>query len=344
MTLKKKRLLIVFVFLTFALILILVGIGPALMNNESRPQERQILQEVPEAEIIEAPESKSKGYRSSQKIDDYFDSLEERHYAEEREQDEGGDSRRGRQATEQVNVEDLFLDSDIPKGDAPHKSQKPKSRPEPKTVEKTSVDRKQEEPVKEEVKDSIPEKPRPQVKRSGAVSSLDEDVTSDLGNGFSTLDGRDAWLSTEESKPYQCMFTRSEKVRSGQRIAVRLLEDLVIGNTHIPRNTHLQGVCSISDRMEISLTSLDMGGKILTFHFEAYDTDGQKGIYCSNLSQVVDDITDKGLSMGISALNSRVGRTAREIASVGASIVRNKKGEITVNIPSGYTFYIIEKQ
>jgi hypothetical protein len=43
-------------------------------------------------------------------------------------------------------------------------------------------------------------------------------------------------------------------------------------------------------------------------------------------------------------LNSRLGRVARDAASVGASIVRNKAGEATVSVPAGYTFYIMEER
>ena len=188
------------------------------------------------------------------------------------------------------------------------------------------------------------EQPRPQIKRSGAVSSLDEDLSSELGNGFSTLDGTDRWVGAEEGKPYACMFTRDEKVRSGQRISVRLLEDLVIGGVHIPRNTHLQGVVSISDRLGIAITSLDMGGRIITFHFEAYDTDGGKGIYCSDISDAAKKAADQGLSTISSALSSRLGKVARDAAAVGASIVRSRSGEVTVTVPAGYTFYIIEEK
>ena len=175
------------------------------------------------------------------------------------------------------------------------------------------------------------------------MSSLDEDVASDLGNGFSTLDGADRWVGAEVGKPYRCMFTRDEKVKSGQRITVRLLEDLVIGGTHVPQNTHLQGVVQVSDRMEVRISSLDMGGRILTLNFEAYDTDGGEGIYCSDLSQTGKAVAEQGLSTLSSTLNSRLGRVARDAATVGASIIRNKAGEATVSVPAGYTFYIIEK-
>ena len=189
-----------------------------------------------------------------------------------------------------------------------------------------------------------PEPVRIQIKRSGSVSSLDEDVSEDLGNGFSTLDGADRWVDGEPGRPYRCMFTRDEKVKDGQRITVRLLEDLVIGGVHIPQNTHLQGVVTISGRMEIAVTSLDVGGRILSFHFEAFDTDGGKGIYCSDLGKTRRVAAGQGLATAGTLLNSRLGRVARDAASVGASIVRNKAGEATVSVPAGYTFYIIQQE
>ena len=199
-------------------------------------------------------------------------------------------------------------------------------------------------PPQEAAEEASPsEEIRVQVKRSGAVSSLDEDVAADLGNGFSTLDGTDRWVGGEAGKPYRCMFTRDEKVRSGQRIAVRLLEDLVISGVHIPRNTHLQGVVTVSDRMEVAITSLDVGGRILSFRFEAYDTDGGKGIYCSDLSKARRDAVEQGAATASATLNSRLGRVARDAAALGASLVRDKAGEATVSVPAGYTFYIMEE-
>ncbi len=338
MTLKRKRLIIIFVFLSFTVFLLMIGIGPMLTGGQQMGKDIPILQQVPQAEQVKNPDNKRDGYRESRNINDYFDSLEEQ------KSDDIGDGGGGGAYREpkQISVEDLFEQSEQPQKPARKDPAPKKAAKSPKAPVKHAPAPEVKEEEKHEAQQESPPAQKPLVKRSGAVSSLDEDVASDLGNGFSTLDGTNAWLSNEDSKPYRCMFTRSEKVRSGQRITLRLLEDLIIGNTHIPRNTHLQGVCTISDRMEISLTSLDMGGRILSFHFEAYDTDGMKGIYCSDLSQDTQTVTDRGIAAASSSLNSRLGRTAREVASVGASIVRNKTGEISVSIPSGYTFYIME--
>lgn len=323
------------------------GFLMVLLSKERRKdspaaEEPNAVASIPEADLREEDGSKTGSYRRSGSIADHWDALAE---AEEDYLPKEESPREARRPRE-VEVNDLFGEYNDPSvaRDTPHSGgggsrTRTERRADPGSAKEnvdTAPEQKSMEPPQEQ--------PRPQVKRSGAVSSLDEDLSSELGNGFSTLDGTDRWVGAEEGKPYACMFTRDEKVRSGQRISVRLLEDLVIGGVHVPRNTHLQGVVSISDRMEIAITSLDMGGRILTFHFEAYDTDGGKGIYCSDLSDAAKKATDQGLSTISSTLSSRLGRVARDAATVGASIIRNKAGEVTVSVPAGYTFYIIEEK
>ena len=87
-----------------------------------------------------------------------------------------------------------------------------------------------------------------------------------------------------------------------------------------------------------------MGGRILTFHFEAFDTDGGKGIYCSDLGKAGKEAAEQGLATAGGLLNTRLGRVARDAASVGVSLIRSKAGETTVAVPAGYTFYIIQQE
>ena len=326
----------------FIVVLLLIPV----LVKEKPQEESSVVAVIPEADLTEGDDSKTASYRNGN-ISDYWDELGKDN-PEPVSPDIPGqaptDGLRGKGSRRPpaMEVDDIFGDyRNAPAPEPAHKQSQvsgkvPRSSPAKESTAQT-------EPAGQTAaKEEAPE-PRVQVKRSGAVSSLDEDVSGDLGNGFSTLDGTDRWVGGEAGKPYRCMFTRDEKVKSGQRVTLRLMEDLVIGSAHIPKNTHLQGLVSISDRMEVSITSLDMGGRILTFHFEAFDTDGGKGIYCSDLSKTKKEVTEQGLATATSTLNSRLGRVARDVASVGASIVRNKAGEATVTVPAGYTFYIIEE-
>lgn len=326
----------------FIVVLLLIPV-----HVKEKPQEESsVVAVIPEADLTEGDDSKTASYRNGN-ISDYWDELGKDN-PEPVSPDIPGQAPsedlrgKGSRRPPAMEVDDIFGDyRNAPAPEPAHKQSRGSGKGQRSSPAKESTA--ETRPASQASVTEEAPKPRAQVKRSGAVSSLDEDVSGDLGNGFSTLDGTDRWVGGEAGKPYRCMFTRDEKVKSGQRITVRLLEDLVIGTTHVPRNTHLQGLVNISDRMEVSITSLDMGGKILTFHFEAFDTDGGKGIYCSDLSKTKKEVTEQGLATVTSTLNSRLGRVARDAASVGASIVRNKAGEATVTVPAGYTFYIIEE-
>ena len=326
----------------FIVVLLLIPV----LVKEKPQEESSVVAVIPEADLTEGDDSKTASYRNGN-ISDYWDELGKDN-PEPVSPDIPGqaptDDLRGKGSRRPpaMEVDDIFGDyRNAPAPEPAHKQSRGSGKGQRSSPAKESTA--ETKPAGQAAVTEEAPKPRAQVKRSGAVSSLDEDVSGDLGNGFSTLDGTDRWVGGEAGKPYRCMFTRDEKVKSGQRITVRLLEDLVIGSTHVPRNTHLQGLVNISDRMEVSINSLDMGGKILTFHFEAFDTDGGKGIYCSDLSKTKKEVTEQGLATVTSTLNSRLGRVARDAASVGASIVRNKAGEATVTVPAGYTFYIIEE-
>lgn len=313
----------------FVILLLLLFV---LLNKTEKPAGQQsgsVRQTIPQAEPS-SDATKVESYRNGSNINDYWNSCDEQQNAPSAPCD-NNTATGSRQTPQAPTIDELFRDSSPQpsSGSAPvHKSTPPAKA--------------QEQPKEEPVPESPAPEAKPLVKRSGAVSSLD-DASSDIGSGFSTLDGADTYISQDEGKPYSCMFTRDEKVKSGQRITLRLLEDLVISGVHIPRNTHLQGVCTISERMEINVTSLDMGGRILKFHFEAFDTDGGKGIYCSDLSKTAKEAADQSINTVTSSLNGRLGRVARDAATLGASIIRSKTGEVSVSIPAGYTFYLVEK-
>lgn len=344
---KRQKGLLLGILGAVALITVILLV-PLLAPDRESPGESHV-GVIPEADLAEGEDTKTDSYRKGGGINDYWDSLEGDDdllgpQGSPAAADSLGSARDGRKPPS-VEVDDLFGDyqRERPSREAPSPGSRPGGgRTGPAAG--TGKTPPQEPPPAEAGVTPAAEPARVQtVKRSGAVSSLDEDVAADLGNGFSTLDGTDQWVGSEAGKPYRCMFTRDEKVGTGERITVRLLEDLVVGGVHIPRNTHLQGVVNVSDRMEVSFTSLDMGGRILSFRFEAYDTDGGKGIYCSDLGKTRQEVTDQGISTVSSSLNSRLGRVARDAAAVGASIIRSKSGETSVRVPAGYTFYILEE-
>ena len=180
------------------------------------------------------------------------------------------------------------------------------------------------------------------VSRTSAMSTLD----GATGSGFSSLgDESSEIVSENEDYPFECMFTRTEKLRNGSRVSVRLLEDMVVGGTLIPKNTHLMAMCTIGDRLQLTISSVEMNSRIYSLGYEAYDTDGGQGIYCPDLNgEARRSATSRGLSTVSSTLGSRLGRIASDAVKTGVSIAQTRSGEVTVSVPAGYRFFIVKKK
>lgn len=179
------------------------------------------------------------------------------------------------------------------------------------------------------------------VRRTSAMSSLDDTQ----GGGFSSLADDDRTVPTDAQYPFECMFVRETKIRDGSRVSVRLLEDMVVGSTLIPRNTHLMAMCSISQRLELSITSVEMNSHIYALGYEAYDTDGAKGIYCPDIGgDTRQRVQSRGLSSIGRIIGGRMGRLASEAVQTGVSVAQTRTGEVTVTVPAGYRFFIVKQQ
>lgn len=183
--------------------------------------------------------------------------------------------------------------------------------------------------------------PDSKVKRSDVISSLDG---WEGDGGFSSLD--DSGIKPEEDPytPFRCMFARESKLTDGQRVTVILLDDLTVSGISVPRNTHLMATCQISNRLELEFNNIEIGGRILALGFEAYDIDGSKGIYCPDAGSAGKTAKNRGADILSSALSSRLGRVARDVATTGISLVQSADGQRTVSVPAGYTFFIIKKR
>ena len=169
----------------------------------------------------------------------------------------------------------------------------------------------------------------------GIITSLDDD-----------FDDPSVRYSSSAKVPFRCMFVRDQKVVDGQRVTVRLLEDYSADGVFVPANTHLAAVCKVSDRLELSVRSFEMNGRILPLQLVAYDTDGMAGIYCPETSASRN--SRRASSDAISAANSTfgglVGDLANTVLRTGATIAKSASGELSVKIVSGYEFYLVKSE
>lgn len=226
------------------------------------------------------------------------------------------------------------------KSSAP-KAQQPR-QPAPSATE-TAADVQQEQQGSTEVL----------VRRSGGISSLDDWGTVE---GISSLDTESQYVVQDDDHPYRVMFTRTQKLRSGERISIRLLEDMAIDGILIPKNTHLPATVAVGERLEITVSNIEINGKIYSLDYIAFDNDGSQGLYCpqtvagtnanraaatagSTAGTVINSAASiAGAAMGMGSLGSAVGN----MANIGASAVTSRNGSVTATVNSGYMFYLLK--
>lgn len=167
----------------------------------------------------------------------------------------------------------------------------------------------------------------------GIISSLDDDY-------------RDSAIryADDVKRPFRCMFVRNEKLKNGQRVTLRLLEEYNADGIRIPANTHLQAICKLQDRLTLSVRSFEMNGRIIPLQLEAYDTDGLVGIYCPDASKVSKTATNDAISAAGTTFGGLVGDLANTVLRTGATIARNANGEVSVSVNSGYQFYFVKAE
>ena len=171
----------------------------------------------------------------------------------------------------------------------------------------------------------------------------DDDIVFSLDDEF-TNDGVN--YPEDSKRPFRCMFIRDEKLKEGQRVTLRLLETYEENGVRIPANSHLNAICKIGNRLELNVKSVEMNGKIIPLNLCAYDTDGLKGIYCPETSsnKNAKKAENDALSASGATFGGLVGDIANTIIRTGVNIARSSSGEVSVNVSSGYEFFLVKSE
>ena len=120
--------------------------------------------------------------------------------------------------------------------------------------------------------------------REGEVeaSTLDTraDFTVERNLGFLTAAGGVAHADTPTVRA--CVAS-TQVIRAGSTVQLRLLEAVRIDGVTIPRYTPLYGLATISGmRLQVTVSSVEYGGRIFAVEAVAYDLDGQPGLNVPN--------------------------------------------------------------
>ena len=192
-----------------------------------------------------------------------------------------------------------------------------------------------------------------EVKSLPSVSLSGDNIIRSLG-GPSLDQVSDVTVPVVSPSPAKATFLRTENLVNGQRVTMRLMEDLKLSDgTVIPANTHIKGTCNMSSRLNIEVKAISYGGKIYYVNLNIYDNDGTEGIYCPIIAEkrrgkAAKNIASTALSGAASTAatlftrNAILGRVVSQgINEINGSIDGN--GNVTVKVASGYEFYVFEE-
>ncbi|WP_418711248.1 conjugative transposon protein TraM, partial [Alistipes putredinis] len=191
--------------------------------------------------------------------------------------------------------------------------------------------------------------------REGEVeaSTLDPraDFTVERNLGFLTAAGGVAHADTPTVRA--CVAS-TQVIRAGSTVQLRLLEAVRIDGVTIPRNTPLYGLATISGmRLQVTVSSVEYGGRIFAVEAVAYDLDGQPGLNVPNSRErtaLKEALASVGQTAGTSVNVTRsagqqvLSELARGGLQASSQYVAGKLREVKITLKANHQLLLISKQ
>ena len=191
--------------------------------------------------------------------------------------------------------------------------------------------------------------------REGEVeaSTLDTraDFTVERNLGFLTAAGGVAHADTPTVRA--CVAS-TQVIRAGSTVQLRLLEAVRIDGVTIPRNTPLYGLATISGmRLQVTVSSVEYGGRIFAVEAVAYDMDGQPGLNVPNSRErtaLKEALASVGQTAGTSVNVTRsagqqvLSELARGGLQASSQYVAGKLREVKITLKANHQLLLISKQ
>lgn len=191
--------------------------------------------------------------------------------------------------------------------------------------------------------------------REGEVeaSTLDTraDFTVERNLGFLTAAGGVAHADTPTVRA--CVAS-TQVIRAGSTVQLRLLEAVRIDGVTIPRNTPLYSLATISGmRLQVTVSSVEYGGRIFAVEAVAYDLDGQPGLNIPNSRErtaLKEALASVGQTAGTSVNVTRsagqqvLSELARGGLQASSQYVAGKLREVKITLKANHQLLLISKE
>ncbi len=177
------------------------------------------------------------------------------------------------------------------------------------------------------------------------------DFTVERNLGFLTAAGGVAHADIPTVK---ACVAQTQVIRAGSTVQLRLLEAVRIDDTVIPRNTPLYGLATISGmRLQVTVSSVEYGGRIFAVEAVAYDLDGQPGLNVPNSRErtaLKEALASVGQTAGTSVNVTRsagqqvLSELARGGLQASSQYVAGKLREVKITLKANHQLLLISKQ
>ena len=194
---------------------------------------------------------------------------------------------------------------------------------------------------------------RPVQEGEVEASTLDPraDFTAERNLGFLTAEGRTA---ASDVPTVRACVASTQVIRAGSTVQLRLLEPVRIDGTIIPRNTPVYGTATISGmRLQVTVSSVEYGGRIFAVEASAYDLDGQPGLNVPNSRErtaLKDALASVGQTAGtsVSVTHSAGQQVLSTVAQGGlqasSQYVAEKLREVKITLKANHRLLLISKE
>ena len=169
------------------------------------------------------------------------------------------------------------------------------------------------------------------------------DYTVERNMAFNTAVGI---VSALDKNTISACIYGNQTVTDGQKVRLRLLEQMRVGDIIIPANSVVTGSARITgERLGIGITSIEYAGSIYNVKLNVYDIDGQEGIFIPGsmeLNAAKEVAANMGTSMG-SSINISSDAGAQLASDLGKGLIQGtsqyiakKMRTVKVHLKSNY--------
>jgi conjugative transposon TraM protein len=166
-------------------------------------------------------------------------------------------------------------------------------------------------------------------------------------NSFYSLD--DETLSEEIQNAVEAVVHETQTIVNGSIVKIRLVNDVFINGTLIPRNSFVFGTASLKgERLEIKINTIKYLNAIFPVELSVFDIDGIKGIYIPGTinRDVAKASADRSMqSIGLTGVSDSWGAQAAGMGVEAAKTLLSKKVKlIKVAVKAGYKVLLYDEK